>query len=131
MSKYLPLARHLESLPADRWDARFSEVEEVLGFALPTSARRHRPWWANQGTAGHSQTSGWMSAGWLTENVSLEDERVSFVRNAAGITSPLPPASSAAPAGHGGRGLSISDAKLELSRYYNTAAENIEIIIRG
>jgi hypothetical protein len=27
----------------------FREIEQVLGFPLPPAARRHRPWWSNNG----------------------------------------------------------------------------------
>jgi hypothetical protein len=134
MSKYASLAAHLGSLPTDSWTARFSEVEQVLGFSLPNSARTHRPWWANQSTVGHSQTQGWMAAGWLTEAVSLETETVTFVRKANSRMRQHPaarPGTTDAPAAKTGDGLSIAQAKVELSRYYDTAAENIEIIIRG
>ena len=80
MSKYDPLARFLDGRREAVWEASFSDVERVLGESLPHSARKHRPWWANQSGAGHSQTSGWQSVGWETRDVDLERERVRFVR---------------------------------------------------
>ncbi|HYD04153.1 MAG TPA: hypothetical protein VEC60_00420 [Reyranella sp.] len=79
MSKYEPLTRYLESLPQESWDARFGEVEKVLGFSLPPSAHRYQAWWANQ-EAGHSQTKGWREAGFETSNVDLVAKRVRFER---------------------------------------------------
>jgi hypothetical protein len=136
MSKYQALASHLDRLAVDHWTATFIEVERVLGFSLPGSARQHRPWWANQTTSGHSQTHGWMPVGWQTERVSIEDEIVTFVRDTStGASSggKLPPTKSQldAPSGGSGMGMSIAQAKLELSKYYDTAPENIEIVIRG
>lgn len=79
MGKYEPLARYLEQLPGDSWDARFAEVEKVLGFPLPSSAHQYPAWWANQ-DGPHSQTKGWRDAGWETNKVDLPAKRVRFVR---------------------------------------------------
>ena len=46
-----------------------------VGFALPRSARLHRPWWANQSAnGGHSQALAGGAAGWETAEVDLEAE---------------------------------------------------------
>lgn len=52
--KYAPLYRHLCALDALQWSVTFADIESVLGFTLPDSARIHRPWWANQLSGGHS-----------------------------------------------------------------------------
>lgn len=57
----------------------FAEVEDVIGNALPSSARRHRPWWGNEPT-GHSHAQAWTAAGFRAERVDMEAERVVFVR---------------------------------------------------
>jgi hypothetical protein len=80
MGKYEPLAAHLESASADQWSATFAQVEQVLGFPLPPSARKHREWWSNQAGAGHSQARGWQDAGWRVWKVDLDAERVVFQR---------------------------------------------------
>lgn len=77
--KYRPLYEYLEALGDDRWDAWFTEVEDVLGVRLPESARNHLAWWANE-TATHTHARAWIAAGFHTTNVNLPDERVSFVR---------------------------------------------------
>ena len=42
--KYAPLYHHLVSIPASsEWRATFGEVEAILGFRLPDSARLYRP----------------------------------------------------------------------------------------
>ena len=82
--KYASLYRHLCSRPGTRWRASFSEVEEILGFELPKSARVHRPWWANQKRdAGHSHALSWQAAGWKTQEVDLETELLVFARETA------------------------------------------------
>jgi hypothetical protein len=81
--KYAGLYRHLAALSASEWRVRFDEVEDLLGFRLPDSARIHRPWWANQGErGGHSHALAWEMAGWKTSQVDMAGEVVTFVRNA-------------------------------------------------
>lgn len=79
MGKYDPLRHFLENQPEEIWDARFSEVERVLGFRLPRSAHEYPAWWANQ-EPGHSQTRGWRDAGWETGQVDLAAKKVRFRR---------------------------------------------------
>ena len=57
----------------------FSEIEDVLGFELPESARLHRPWWSNQ-IDGHSPAVTWMAAGWETSEVDVHGESLLFRR---------------------------------------------------
>ena len=77
MSKYHALTKHLSTQPAKTVAMSFAALESVLGFKLPPSARRHRPWWAN---SGHVQARGWLDAGYHAEQVDLEAERLVFVR---------------------------------------------------
>lgn len=82
--KYAPLYHHLRQLKPREWRATFDEIEQILGFDLPDSARIHRPWWANQGTrGGHSHALAWEMAGWKTSQVDMAEERLTFVRDAA------------------------------------------------
>ena len=52
--KYAQLFRHLSTLDVSRWQTTFGDIESILGFTLPDSARIHRPWWSNQSNGGHS-----------------------------------------------------------------------------
>ena len=94
MSKYERLAAHLRSLTTDEWIAGFDDIEKVLGFRLPASARKYQAWWGNQ-VPPHSQTQGWADAGWETTNLNLTRERVTFLRRrivrtvAAGTRAPV------------------------------------------
>ena len=45
--KYRRLYAHFCGLRSQEWSASFVEVEAVIGFHLPASARLHRAWWAN------------------------------------------------------------------------------------
>jgi hypothetical protein len=79
MSKYDPLRDHLMSFKGSRWRATFKEIEEILGFPLPLSARRYEAWWSNhRGT--HVQSSSWLKVGFQTEELDLGSEQISFVR---------------------------------------------------
>jgi hypothetical protein len=80
MGKYEPLTHYLENRSEEIWDARFADVERVLGFPLPPSAHEYPAWWANQ-EPGHSQTRGWRDAGWETGRVDLAGKRLRFVRS--------------------------------------------------
>ena len=73
--KYRSLYTHLCSLPAQEWRTTFREIESIIGFELPPSARLHRPWWSNQsGGNGHSQALAWSVAGWETADVDMDAE---------------------------------------------------------
>ncbi len=78
--KYAPLFRHLIATDARQWRVTFREVEAVLGFSLPNSARVHRPWWSNQANGGHSHALAWCAAGWRTSAVDLMAEALVFER---------------------------------------------------
>lgn len=77
---YAPLFRHLASLDARSWRATFRDVESILGFSLPDSARIHRPWWSNQANGGHSHALAWRAAGWRARAVDLAAEALVFER---------------------------------------------------
>jgi uncharacterized HhH-GPD family protein len=56
----------------------FTSVEEALGRALPASARKYPPWWAN--TDRSPQGRGWLGYGWRVGRVQLESGVVWFDR---------------------------------------------------
>ena len=73
--KYRNLYTHLRNRPSRAWKTTFREIESILGFELPASARRHRPWWANQRNGkGHSHALSWRMAGWETAEVDMVAE---------------------------------------------------------
>jgi hypothetical protein len=78
-SKYEPLGRHLASISFNEWRATFSEIEEVLGFSLPPSARTHPAWWGNDRKS-RSQASAWLEVGWKAAQVDVGASRVVFRR---------------------------------------------------
>ena len=83
--KYQNLYRHLCGLRVQEWRTTFAEIESIVGSALPASARRHRPWWANQRSGnGHSQAIAWSAAGWETVDVDMDAETLRLRRKRPG-----------------------------------------------
>ena len=79
--KYDPLRDYLRQQTQSRVPMTFQQVESIIGGRLPASARRHRPWWANDAT-GHTHANAWLGAGYRTERVDMEGEKLVFVRAA-------------------------------------------------
>ncbi|MCC6736593.1 MAG: hypothetical protein IT534_10785 [Bauldia sp.] len=79
MSKYEPLGDFLRSQYGDEVRVRFAEIERILGFPLPPSARAHRPWWSNN-PDNSAITKVWLNAGFRTEQVDMAGETLVFVR---------------------------------------------------
>jgi hypothetical protein len=124
--KYDRLASYLAKLACDEWCAEFREVERVLGFRLPRSARTYQAWWSNQHSSGHAQSTAWQSQGWRTANLDLTTQTVSFVRqqsNSAVQRAPQP--ASDVP------GLTIRQAKAGLATHFGVSPDRIEITIKG
>lgn len=76
--KYAPFIDFLNSREEDELVLAFEDVEKILGFDLPDSAKAHRAWWSN--TTNHAQGRDWMEAGWRSENVDLDAHTVVFKR---------------------------------------------------
>ncbi len=92
MSKYDALHTHLSHQPAKEVPMSFADVESVVGFTLPPSARSQRAWWSNnEGT--NVAVKSWRRAGWKTARVDMAGEKVTFVREPA--SAPAKPATDA------------------------------------
>jgi len=93
MSKYEPLIAYLLEHPYREVPCRFDDLEKILGFRLPSSARQHRAWWSNNGS-NNVMTKAWLSAGFRTRDVDMENERLTFERVGALVpeTPPTAPA---------------------------------------
>jgi hypothetical protein len=90
VGKYEPLARYLDELPRDSWDASFEEIEGILNFELPPSAHRHDSWWGNSHRGNHSQAKGWIEAGWFVSDIDRAKKRVRLERGGGNkVTSEL------------------------------------------
>ena len=77
--KYAPLHRRLAGLTGEVWRASFREIEDVLGFALPDSARLYPAWWSNGGR--HSHALAWVAAGFRARP-QIPSEVIVFERDA-------------------------------------------------
>lgn len=101
MSKYEPLKRHLAETAGSEAPMTFRELESILGFKLPASARNYAAWWSNNvGT--HVNAAAWRAAGWKTSSLDLGSERVTFVRENALERPPVQMFTQEMPTAHGG-----------------------------
>ena len=90
MSKYDPLSERLAAHSADEWRPSFSELESVLGFALPKAARSGRAWWAND--PAKTQCRAWSAQGWEIGDVDHVAGEVFFRRAPVAAPEVQPPA---------------------------------------
>ena len=74
MSKYKPLSDRLSAHGADEWRASFAEIEEVLGFPLPKSARQGAAWWSED-------RRNWREQGWRADDIDHAGGYVTFKRD--------------------------------------------------
>lgn len=81
MSKYDLLRDHLRLIREDQYQTDFSEIEEILDFALPASAYKYPAWWSNEVVGNHVQKHAWYDAGFKTANLDLAKRQVTFVRS--------------------------------------------------
>jgi hypothetical protein len=84
---YEPLGQFLGHLTGDYWRPTFHELERLLGRDLPTTARRRRSWWAEDGGA-HAKA--WLDAGWRAADVNFDKETVTFRRGPGDLAEPTP-----------------------------------------
>lgn len=77
-SKYALLTKWLDQIDPDgrRIEVGFDALEEILGDALPPSARQHRAWWGNHHN--NAQAKAWLNAGWLVDGVDFAQEKIQF-----------------------------------------------------
>jgi len=80
-SRYAPLAIWLQqqSPRQEKIPLNFKQIEEIIGEELPSSARQHRSWWAND-SVGHVQSQQWLDVGWRVSNIAISEEKVIFTR---------------------------------------------------
>ncbi|WAC59976.1 DUF7662 domain-containing protein [Brevundimonas sp. SL130] len=78
MGKYEPLTRYLADRPTAEVPMTFSEIERVLGAALPAS-KQYPAWWSNN-PSNNVMTRAWLEAGFQTERVDIGREKLVFRR---------------------------------------------------
>jgi hypothetical protein len=78
MGKYDPLKAFLQEQHKDRVPLKFAEIEALLGIQLPKS-KRYPAWWSNN-PSNNVMTKVWLDAGYRTEQVDIDAERLVFRR---------------------------------------------------
>ncbi|HSG01960.1 MAG TPA: hypothetical protein VLA20_12550 [Vicinamibacterales bacterium] len=78
---FRPLQAYLKKRFADTVVLTFTQIEDLIGSALPTSARAEAAWWANTDSTGalSEQSSAWMQADRLA-TANLSAQTVAFAR---------------------------------------------------
>jgi hypothetical protein len=66
--KYYKLGEYLENLDSEKVTLSYGEVEGILGFKLPNSAKNHNAWWSN---GGHDHSRAWNDYGWASYKINL------------------------------------------------------------
>jgi hypothetical protein len=81
-SRYDGLRTYLSGRSEPQVRLSFAEIERIIGQPLPSSARRHRAWWANERSGSHVNARAWLEATppRRTANVDLNAETADFVR---------------------------------------------------
>ena len=81
MGAYAPLHAWLVAQPVNinYVPATFEEIESILGFPLPPTARQRPQWWENNSIQ-HSHARAWLDAGFLTQQVNIPNETLTFSR---------------------------------------------------
>ena len=87
MSKYTPLGNYLRRQGATEVPLSFSDIERIVGSALPPKAKGHRAWWSNNPT-NNVMTKIWLDAGFQTERVDMAMERLVFRRAETRLATP-------------------------------------------
>jgi hypothetical protein len=84
---YVALYEYLEARYADVVVMTFREMEDLLGFALPVSAKRDARWWANDDLGNAAHANAWLLAR-RSATPNLSAGCVSFERGYQSGTSP-------------------------------------------
>lgn len=78
MGKYEPLRAFLLAQEREFVPMTFAEIERVIGSDLPKS-KNFRAWWSNN-PWNNVMTKEWLEAGYQTESVDVEGEKLVFRR---------------------------------------------------
>lgn len=83
MSKYQALGAFLRRQTTEQVPMTFAEIERVTGAKLPNS-KRYPAWWSNN-TWNNVMTKIWLDAGFRTEQVDIDGQKLVFRRSASGV----------------------------------------------
>ena len=74
-SKYVTLTKHLGTRKMP-FECTFDELERIVGFDLPSSAKIHRAWWTSSSSS--PQAKSWKAAGCMLADVDLDGRTLKF-----------------------------------------------------
>ena len=77
-SKYYLLFEHLQHCNQEAVTLTFTEIEALMRYLLPKSARSKKNWWSNRDSPSALQAIAWISAGYQVEFVDLMQQTVTF-----------------------------------------------------
>ena len=80
MNKYYPIGEYLDKINRDVITLSFEQMEGILGFSLPSSARNHEAWWSN---GGHKHAKAWLDYGYRTYSVNPQSGCINFKKEGA------------------------------------------------
>ncbi len=81
ISKYQPLADYLKGKNEDLITLTFSEIEQILGFNLEDSYRKHQAaWYGSDNNSTHRLPVVCAEAGYNTKDVNMKEEKVTFYK---------------------------------------------------
>ncbi|MBV2147703.1 hypothetical protein KRZ98_05305 [Sphingobium sp. AS12] len=83
--KYADLTAYLEQQSGGHVTLTFADVEKIVGFPLPSSARKHGPWWTNSPSKGRHNEA-WLAIGWETTDRNMKGQTITFQRSGAAPT---------------------------------------------
>lgn len=77
-SKYYRLFEHLQRCRQEAVTLTFTEIETLIGYSLPASARARKTWWSNRDSTRALQVGSWVRAGYQVGSVDLDQQTVTF-----------------------------------------------------
>ena len=81
MASYTLLEEHLQKKSESEISFCFADIEEIIGTALPPSARKHRAWWSNSAASSNMAVHAWRNAGYRTKQVDMAGEKLIFFKD--------------------------------------------------
>jgi hypothetical protein len=80
--KYGALGDYLRRQHADEVTLNFTEIERIIGSALPPNSQNSPAWWSNA-PGNNVMTKVWLDAGFKSERVDIKGRKLTFRRVAA------------------------------------------------
>lgn len=78
--RYYPLKTYFQKITADKIALTFTQIEKIVGFKLPLSAKKYPSWWSHKSSQ-NAICDAWTSAGFVKQRVDIDDEKVYLYRD--------------------------------------------------